>query len=106
MDHKKINLLFELGNSLENLDSSILFAEQGVKLAQLLGDKKGEAQCKGLVAILNWSQGDFPSSIKLGYSALEYFLEKQRIHPAQPEHMLPLLIATGTSWALPKPCVF
>src|SRR5258706_13531316 len=74
-DKKKITVLFELGNNLENLDSAILFAEQGIKLAQLLKDKKGEAECKSLLAIINWAQGDFPSSIKLGYSALEYFLE-------------------------------
>jgi signal transduction histidine kinase len=73
-DTVKVNLLSELSDAYynSNPDSSFLFAENGLQLAESLGYKKGEINCKLSLAAATWVLGDFATSIKLGYLVLDY----------------------------------
>src|SRR5688572_14070986 len=73
-DTAKVNLLVELSDFSNDIspDSAFLIGQQGLKLAEAIGYKKGEMYCKMSLANASWALGDFATAIKLGYSVLEY----------------------------------
>jgi signal transduction histidine kinase len=74
-DTTKVNLLYQLSNlnfGTFDADSAFLLAQQGLNLAQSIGYKKGEMNCKRSLAFSAWVLGDFATAVKLGYSVLEY----------------------------------
>jgi signal transduction histidine kinase len=72
-DTTKVNLLADLGYVLwsSDADSAFLLARQGLNLAQSIGYKKGEINCKQSLAFSAWALGDFATAIQLSYSVLE-----------------------------------
>ena len=75
-DHKEdtaqVNRLSYLASLQADQDSAIMFAKQGLALAQKLHYKKGQADC---FFILAWNQRDFVESIQNALSALNIYDE-------------------------------
>jgi two-component system NtrC family sensor kinase len=74
-DTTRVNLLFDLSyyyDSHSKLDSTILWATQGLTLAQKIGYKKDEMNRKLFIAYKSWVIGDFSTAIKLSYPIYEY----------------------------------
>ncbi len=74
-DTTRVNLLFDLSyyyDSHSKLDSTILWATQGLTLAQKIGYKKDEMNRKLFIAYKSWAIGDFSTAIKLSYPIYEY----------------------------------
>jgi light-regulated signal transduction histidine kinase (bacteriophytochrome) len=71
-DTARVNVFSDFDYSVSNPDSSFLYAQQGLKLAQSIRYKKGEINCKLSLALSAWAVGDYATAIKLGYAALDY----------------------------------
>ena len=79
-DTEKVNVLSILSanysnaftTNFSNTDSALLLGQQGLKLAQAIGYKRGEINCRLSLAFYEWVSGDYATAIKLGYSGLEY----------------------------------
>ncbi len=74
-DTTRVNLMFDLSyyyDSYSKLDSTILWATQGLTLAQKIGYKKDEINRKLFIASKSWFIGDFATTIKLSYSIYDY----------------------------------
>ncbi|MGI8584155.1 MAG: ATP-binding protein [Chitinophagaceae bacterium] len=74
-DTTKVNLLDNLSGMYRrsNPDSMFMFANEGLKLAQSIGYKKGEISCKWALAAYWWERGDFATALNLNFQVLEYF---------------------------------
>ena len=71
-DTAQVNNLSYLASLQTNPDTAIIFAKQGLALAQKLHYKKGQADC---FFILAWNQSDFAESIQNALSALNIYDE-------------------------------
>ncbi|MFZ1292112.1 MAG: ATP-binding protein [Melioribacteraceae bacterium] len=74
-DSLRVNLLYDLSYYYDNNsmpDSAILWATQGLTLAQKIGYKKDEMNRKLFIAFKSWAIGDFSTTIKLSYPIYEY----------------------------------
>jgi signal transduction histidine kinase len=74
-DTTKVNLLDNLSGMYRrsNPDSLFMLANEGLKLAQSIGYKKGEISCKWALAAYWWERGDFATALNLNFQVLEYF---------------------------------
>src|SRR5437773_2298673 len=74
-DTAKANLLFNLAVSytLSYPDTAASYAEQGLRLAQKIDYKSGEAHCLGALCLTLTFLGNFPSALNFGFKALDVF---------------------------------
>ena len=74
-DTAKVLLLAQLGDVFftdVSTDSALLLCQSGLKLAESIGYKKGAMKCMISIARASDFLGDYETTIKLGYSVLEY----------------------------------
>ena len=64
-DTARVLLLIELSRALQALrpDSSLVYARQGLDLAQKTGYKKGEADCLNRLGVLSWRNGKYDNAL-------------------------------------------
>ncbi|MEO6814023.1 MAG: ATP-binding protein [Ginsengibacter sp.] len=74
-DSTRVNLLNSLSAYyfLSNPDTAFVIAQQGLRLAQSIGYKKGEMTSDLDLAFSSWAMADYPTAIKLGSRALDHF---------------------------------
>jgi len=74
-DTAKVNLLFNLAVSytLSYPDTAASYAEQGLRLAQKIDYKSGEAHCLGALCLTLTFLGNFPRALDFGFKALTLF---------------------------------
>jgi hypothetical protein len=74
-DSTRVNLLNSLSAYyfLSNPDTAFVIAQQGLRLAQSIGYKKGEMTSDLDIAFSSWAMADYATAIKLGSRALDHF---------------------------------
>jgi two-component system, NtrC family, sensor kinase len=72
-DSNKVVLLNKIGRAYlySRLDSCNYFASEGLRLAQKLGDLKGESTCLSLMASMLVFSGNYPEGLRLSLRALQ-----------------------------------
>src|SRR5436190_18774666 len=73
-DTTRVDILSQLGliYTVCDPDSSYMFAQEGLKLAQSIGYTKGEMNCKESLAFFWWSVGDYATATKLLLQVLSF----------------------------------
>jgi signal transduction histidine kinase len=73
-DTTRVNLLSQLSVNyiFSDPDSTYLFAQEGLKLAQAIGYTKGEMLCKEDLAAFWWTVGDYATATKLLLQVLSF----------------------------------
>ena len=73
-DTTRVLLLSQLcwNEVFSNPDSGLLFGQKGLKLAQSIGYKKGEFDCKANLAVNWWAVGDYATTIKLMLEVIDF----------------------------------
>ena len=73
-DTTRVNLLSELSVNYfnSNPDSQFLLADEGLKIAQIIGYKKGEMRCKETLADYWWAIGDYATATKFYLENVEF----------------------------------
>ena len=75
-DTAQVNSLSYLASLQANSDTAIIFAKQGLALAQKLHYKKGQADCFFIIA---WNKTDFAEAIQNALNALKIY---EKLHVA------------------------
>ena len=70
-DTAKVNLLSDFSNWGSNPEITYTRAQEGLKLSQSIGYKRGETKSLISLSLTSWALGDYVTAIKLGYSVLD-----------------------------------
>jgi tetratricopeptide (TPR) repeat protein len=76
-DTSKVNFLGRLSYTytFNQADKAVLYARQGIRLAQQLGYKEGMAYCTQSLAMALWAFGNYSNALLVGLSALHIYEE-------------------------------